>query len=492
MPFDAMQSNAKSHDMQKKGLPPCKDDELAEILLNCLSNPLTIEQSLDRLHHICKTIFRTSLTINAAGKPTPANFEALLALCSVPSVKQRAAHCLLLLALSTPSAWRFFTATTVFTRPEISRAILNAFVGSSPFESVQTVDNMDPHMSFLLQTLRRLSDLDFWEQRAFLVMIPRTPFSYAVDAALLEFPYPSSSSEHQCEQTSSELSTKLSHCDSLQKLVLIGQGSEWEAVSDKSVLWLADLLYPQPNDKPPMSLVHRITAILPHSLYYDEACYLTRRFAKHLPDRVCPAEVDTLPDRTHFLHRVVTSPNPGADVNVIERSVLDLLCTISELANCLNHRPPTKVGRINLEKLASEQPNLVLRHVKALCAAAVTILTGLSNPASRYESAALSSLETLMSVIAVCVRKKCVADDVLVAKTFDFILGENRQINGVPALFAGVVNSLFEMVLSVGALKQRPDIINKISCMLKPRATCEEIRVIAQWTLQQMKSNKNG
>lgn len=451
------------------------DEDLADHLYHCFTNVIGLEDNVGHVHRACLNIFDGSSTVNEAALPSPALFEGLLALCSVPSVRDRIAHCLLLLAASTPTAWRMFTATTVFTRPEVSHAILDAYLASPKSTPIPEAEAVSP----LTMKLHNFSDVNFWEQRAFLVTLPKTPFSFAVQTALADVAV-------MLQRPALSIKENPNICIAqaplhrLQGLVSNSADSEWEAVSDSCVLHVLELLCPEPLDTVPSSLAQRVTLILPNSPYYK---YSIRYRGGEEQMIHTEKNVSTLHDQDAVCS--LDFKDVGSGDSRVQHAVVDLLCSLPELEECLNHQPCTTNESTGLEELLKGNEDVISSNLETISAGVITIVTGLTNPTTRYERTALSALEAFLDTISKC-RTRCKLEERLVEKTLDFVLAENRQVNGVPRLFVNIVNPLFQIVASSTSVRLRGNVANRVRGMVNNRGTCAELKVAAQWMLREI------
>lgn len=126
----------------------------------------------------------------------------------------------------------------------------------------------------------------------------------------------------------------------------------------------------------------------------------------------------------------------------IDRALCDILRHIPEVRTASGSRHAKDGdGYSDLRKAALIYPSLTLRRTRCLCAATLTILTGLSYPSDRFESQNLLALETLLSVlVALPGPPKPEVEDVCLM-VLEVVFEEERLNNGVPSYLRSLLTS---------------------------------------------------
>lgn len=314
--------------------------------------------------------------------PDRALLEGLLTLCSVSDVASDAEICLLLLSVSSPASWEF---VTTFPSPVLYSHLSSVLLDTYIGKAINETGSINSRSRKCLHdTLNRvMSNLDSWESRGYLTITPKTPFSLALKAALLKL------------DSGDERQSKSFQRSSLFGLVTSSQLSDWEAVSDDDA--------------------HRLLSVWPESVPLS--------FEKLLRQRKCS---------------LTTSSHSTA--------VLELLCTVPELAYSLNRQPTTAQRAMVLAKNVYDG--------KLSTAAVHTLLKGLSDTAAVYSTGAFLALQTFLNSIAIHAKNDGNVDATLVVNIIDFLLGEGRAENGIPDSFAPIAKALLNMA-PIAAMNDR-------------------------------------
>lgn len=452
----------ESLNLSTKILQDNPHETLAQAVLECLSDPNTIDGKESRIRQATQLIFLNA-SANLAAIPAAALLEGLYSLSTFPSISMTAAECLVVLSVITPSTWKLVSSSTVFERHCNASSILDIFIRkkegcSSEFSSIQDQ---------LVQKLHQLSDVDFWEHRSFLICFPRTPFYFAVRTALLDL-----------GQSFSEFSQQVFSCNisdptafmRLQALVEFSFKSDWEGIPEKYTVRVVEVLRKKILD--PFQLEQLLNKIA--AGYSPPPCC-------HLPD--CPSlETVRSADSPDIL---LTGDNDDGLANNkadIEKAILNVLATVPKLTDSLNYHLPFSVDDNSSELLllTQEYPEAALSRISHMTSAAITILTGLPNASFLYNRATLLALQTLLQAIATLVRADCPVDEELIIEGLKLLVGENRLVNGVPALFAPIATPLLSITAAMPFIGQRKHVEYMIRSIVKGRTTCEEVKRAAQ------------
>lgn len=453
------------------------EESLAGTVLDCLSNPQNIESNRSKLRQEASQVF-LNVSINHAVVPDVL-LEGLCALAAFPSISSDVAHCLLLLATSTPSAWISVSSSTAYKRHALILAILNAFT-TKPSDYAPEFSRCHER---LLTRLRCFSNLDFWEQRSFLVCAPRTPFYFAVQAALrsLEIAVASlnvfkGAKDPQNVPVEVKAPVENALCR-LRELTLCSAINDWESLPDSYILHVARAV----GTKESSVLSCRLSAVC------SEEVRSLQCGTKHAPSE----HLVLSPYFSSFSER-----NNSFDVSSkgkAETALLNVLSSIPEMADLLGYHPETSTDDMSeLTRLSTESQTDVESKLDVVCSAVVTILTGISDNSSLYTNRPLRALQLLLQLIARHAGKKCVIDEAMIVEGLKFLLEEGRGSNGVPSLFAPIANPLLTIVELAFPFQNGDKVLSMIRSIVRGRATCEEIKHCALNLLQRFETKNNS
>lgn len=173
---------------------------------------------------------------------------------------------------------------------------------------------------------------------------------------------------------------------------------------------------------------------------------------------------------------------------VMDGHLLDLLSTVPEFSRLLRRERAQgeKSSLLGLKRIAMIHPYLFARRLPCLLSSGRTVLYGLSNPAARYEEVCLCMLEivleTICSLPLMCVDTTEV--EKFIVETMEFVLEENRAVNGVPDMFLALVLVTFKAVSFLAGMMKSTRVCDLIKKVVLGQGTSERIREAAEVCLK--------
>lgn len=429
----------------------------------------------------------------------------------------------ILLCTSTPATWIYATCSGSVCNL-LSITILSMFTSTTP----QTDFSLGlTHFDQLVSRLQSFSDVNFWERRTFLTVKPVTPFVLSIRAAI-------SSDEKASIQV-----------DHLQCLVKKTSLTHWLGVPDNVIILILQALRSSSKTLPQnvaQVLLQRLEFIPPP---HDLASRLKSWLSKEVSGKT--GENDNQPDSENMAEdgkagsgqkansKIEAGVETEVDVKTevvvktddvsdgqknncesselaivegerqIESAILNTICRIRELSECLHHRPITVSNKDGsdkseesnqLEEAISKYPEVAVTKLGYMESACITVLTGLSDTSVRYHHQTLSVLRTLLSAVSTTLSlientDEISVDSDLILQGLTFLTEENRKVNGVPALFAPVAVPLCHIICSTARTIQPVSEVKKIlQCVLSGRTTCAEVKNAAKKALSLIKDNE--
>lgn len=150
--------------------------------------------------------------------------------------------------------------------------------------------------------------------------------------------------------------------------------------------------------------------------------------------------------------------------------VIELLCTIPELASILNRQVTSAQRAYDLSADVYDE--------KLSTTIVYTVIRGLSDITAIYSPEAFLILQTFLNSITVHAGKHNDVDSVLVADVLDFLLSEGRDENGIPDSFIPIAKPVITLLSSVAV--NDPSIESRLRKSLKQiiqgRITCADLR----------------
>ena len=516
-----------------------EEQAIASLLLNCLAQGLDPEECTFHLERNVVDFFQVR-DRRPSHAISPVVLEAIATLATAhPASKPRTLSCLLVLGAASVSSWNSITTSKIFDmHPELFHLLSSSIAGSNPLFQFLSGETKQAISSAFIDLSKYSTHAEFGRLRT----LPSTPVSLAISGFTRNVNSHNSviilTDVLQCLPFDTLASIPDDNWVQILDVALEHNiNTKW--VKLRSMLGLsrdtaarAELLRII-RKHPESGISHRIGScnsialreITPLSIEnifsslrdvdtIEKAYQLVKRNRLDGDEKsVKNAASIWMTEKNHHLVASAYIAAPSALINlasnsndvflalkdipetfcspideVIDGHLLDLLSTVPEFSRLLRRKRAQgeKSSLLRLKRIAMIHPYLFARRLPCLLSSGRTVLYGLSNPAERYEAACLGILEkvfeTICSLPLMCVDATEV--EKFIVETMEFVLEENRAVNGVPDMFLALVLATFKAVSFLAGMMKSTRVCDLIEKVILGQGTSEHIREAAKVCLK--------